>query len=325
MGKPINVVIQGATNISDVPGLHAFDDGVRFHCAANADQLQHLLPSAQVLLGWNFQSVQLAQAWSDARQLQWIHWSGAGVDALLFPELIDSDVVVTNARGIFDVPMAEYTLGLILAMAKGFVQTFADQQQQQWNHRTAQSLQGRQVLIVGVGSIGRSIARMLKAVGMQVRGVGRTARAGDTDFGNVHAVDELDGQLPLADYVVLITPLTQHTRGLFDAARFARMREDACFINLGRGALIDDEGALVDALRNNTIAGAALDVFQHEPLPKDSPLWHTPNLIVSPHMSGDLHDFETLVADQFIDNLRRFCCGDELLNVVDKRLGFVAG
>ena len=323
MAKPINVVIQGATSVSDVPGLHTFDDGVQFHCAADAAQLQDLLPSAQVLLGWNFQSVQLAQVWPVARQLQWIHWGGAGVDALLFPELSDSDVVVTNARGIFDVPMAEYTLGLILAMAKGFVQTFADQEKHRWNHRTAQSLQGKQVLIVGVGSIGRAIAHMLKAVGMQVRGVGRTARADDADFGIVHGVDELDEQLPLADYVVLITPLTQHTRGLFDATRLARMRADACFINLGRGALIDDERALVDALRNNTIAGAALDVFQHEPLPKDSPLWDTPNLIVSPHMSGDLHDFETLVANQFIDNLQRFRRGDALRNVVDKRLGFV--
>lgn len=323
MGKPINVVIQGAANINDVPGLHVFDDRVQFHCAADADQLQHLLPSAQVLLGWDFQSAQLARVWPDAGQLQWIHWAGAGVDALLFRELIDSDVVVTNARGIFDVPMAEYALGLMLVMAKGFVQTFADQEKHQWNYRTAHTLQDKQVLVVGVGSIGRAIARMLKAFGMQVRGVGRTARADDIDFGIIHGVDELDEQLPLADYVVLITPLTQHTRGLFDAARFARMRDSACFINLGRGALIDDEGALVDALRSNTIAGAALDVFQHEPLPKDSPLWDTPNLIVSPHMSGDLHDFKTLVANQFIDNLQRFLRADALRNVVDKRLGFV--
>lgn len=324
MRKPINVVIQGAENVADVPGLHVFEDDVQFHCAADAQQLQRLLPSAQVLLGWNFKSAQLEQVWPAAKKLQWIHWSGAGVDALLFPELIDSDVQVTNARGIFDVPMAEYTLGLILALAKGFVQTFADQKNHQWNHRTVQSLQQQQALIVGVGSIGRAIARMLKAVDMQVRGVGRTARADDVDFGDVHGVDELDELLPLADYVVLITPLTQHTRGLFDAARFARMRKDACFINLGRGALIDDEGALVDALRNRTIAAAALDVFHQEPLPTDSPLWDAPNLIVSPHMSGDLHDFETLVANQFIDNLQRFLRGDQLLNVVDKRLGFVA-
>jgi phosphoglycerate dehydrogenase-like enzyme len=121
---------------------------------------------------------------------------------------------------------------------------------------------------------------------------------------------------------VLVTPLTEHTRGLFDAARFARMHRGARFINLGRGALVDED-ALVDALRRESIAGAALDVFQHEPLPADSALWSTPNLIVSPHMSGDVHDFRDVVAAQFIDNLRRYHAGELLCNRVDKELGFV--
>jgi phosphoglycerate dehydrogenase-like enzyme len=162
---------------------------------------------------------------------------------------------------------------------------------------------------------------MLRRAGLEVGGVGRSARDADVDFGRVHAVAELDALLPTADYVILITPLTAHTRGMFDAARFAHMHSGSRFINVGRGALIDED-ALVAALTDGTIAGAALDVFQHEPLPADSPLWRTPNLFVSPHMSGDTHDYKEVVARQFIDNLRRFVAGQPLENLVDKAQGF---
>jgi len=323
VGEQIDVLIHGAATVDEVPGLRAVGEGVSFRCARSIDELSRELPHAQVLLGWDFRAADLAALWSRASAMRWIHWGGAGVDALLFPELVDSDVVVTNARGSFDTPMAEYTLGLVIAMAKGFVRTFSAQQCRHWDYRTASSLQGKRALIVGVGSIGRAIARMLRACGMHVSGVGRRARTGDADFGDVHGIDELDDLLAGADYVVLITPLTSHTRGLFDAARFSRMHSGAHFINLGRGALIDED-ALVDALQHEAIAGAALDVFQHEPLPADSALWKTPNLIVSPHMSGDVHDYRDTVAAQFIDNLRRYRAGEPLRNVIDKRLGFVS-
>ena len=322
MSEQLDVLIHGAASVREVRGLEAVEGEVRFQSARSIDELRQRLPHAQILLGWDFRAHDLAEVWSAARELRWIHWGGAGVDALLFPKLVESDVVVTNARGIFDVAMAEYALGLAIAMAKDFVQTFSDQRRHHWNYRTAQSLQGKHALIVGVGSNGRAIARMWRAFGMQVSGVGRRARTQDADFDVVHGIDELDDLLPLADYVVLITPLTQQTRGLFDAVRFSRMRAGARFINLGRGALIDED-ALVEALQHERIAGAALDVFQQEPLPADSVLWDTPNLIVSPHMSGDLHDYRDTVAAQFIDNLRRYRAGEPLHNVVDKRLGFV--
>ncbi|MFT5176126.1 MAG: phosphoglycerate dehydrogenase-like enzyme [Gammaproteobacteria bacterium] len=322
MSDRINVLIHGAADVSEIPGLDQLSDLATFECAQSVDELRVGLAHAQVLLGWDFRAAELAEVWSSARQLRWIHWGGAGVDALLFAELVASDVVVTNARGIFDVAMAEYTLGLALAMAKDFVRTFADQQNQHWNYRTTQSLQGKQALVVGVGSIGRAIARTLRAFGMHVVVVGRQARNDDAEFAAVHGIDELDELLVSADYVVLITPLTQHTRGLFNGARFARMHRGARFINLGRGALIDED-ALADALQRGSLAGAALDVFQHEPLPADSALWSTPNLIVSPHMSGDVHDYRDAVAAQFVDNLQRYCAGERLRNVVDKELGFV--
>jgi phosphoglycerate dehydrogenase-like enzyme len=324
MTEQFQVLVHGVESVDEIPMIGDLADLARFRCAASLDRLRVELEQADILLGWNFRAADLERAWEHARRLRWIHWSGAGVDALLFPSLVRSDVIVTNARGAFDVPMAEYVLGLVIAMAKGFPETLRAQSERRWHYRTAERVQGKCALIVGAGSIGRAIARMLRGAGMSVSGVGRRERTRDADFGCVHAVDTLDRQLARADYVVLITPLTQRTRGLMGASRFAAMKPTARFINVGRGALVD-EAALADALERGVIAGAALDVFRDEPLAAQSPLWSVPNLIVSPHMSGDTHDYREVVASQFADNLRRFGAGEPLRNVVDKSLGFVAG
>jgi phosphoglycerate dehydrogenase-like enzyme len=159
---------------------------------------------------------------------------------------------------------------------------------------------------------------------MEVEAVGRSARDGDTDFGHIYAIDELHERLSSADYVVLITPLTEQTRNLFGADEFAAMATQARFINIGRGPLVVED-ALLAALRDGEIAGAALDVFVDEPLPPESPFWQAPNCLVSPHMSGDFAEYEAAMADQFMQNWARYLAGEPLLNVVDKRLGFVPG
>jgi len=254
--------------------------------------------------------------------LRWIHWCGAGVDAVLFPELRDSDVVLTNSRGVFDQAMAEYVLGLIIAMTKRFPQTLEFQHQRRWQHRFTECISGRTALIVGVGSIGRTIARLLSAVGLNVCGVGTRARDGDTDFGVISGVDDLDALLAGADYVINIVPLTPDTTHLFGAKQFKVMKSTARFINVGRGASVD-EAALIAALNNDDIAGAALDVFEVEPLPESSPLWATPNVIISPHMSGDYHGHLEELARVFIDNYQRYRSGESLINIVDKKAGYV--
>ena len=274
-------------------------------------------------MGWNFRAASLREAWPAVDSLRWIHWAGAGVDAAMFDELVDSDIHFTNARGVFDQPMAEWVLGMIIAFAKGFPETLACQARAEWQHRLSEQVAGKRALVVGVGSIGRAVGRLLRAIGMEVEGVGRSARDGDADFGRVFASDELQARLPQADYVVLITPLTEQTRGLFGVAEFAAMNPRARFINIGRGALVIED-ALLAALQEGRIAGAALDVFVEEPLPPQSPFWSTPNCIVSPHMSGDYAEFEVAMADQFIDNWQRFVAGESLCNLVDKRLGFAA-
>ena len=322
MQKQINLVIHGVESSDEIPGIERIAANTQINCAPDLDTLQQCLPEAEVLLGWNFRAKDLQQTWHLAEQLRWVQWSGAGVDAVLFPEFVASDVRLTNVRGVFDRAMAEYTLGLILAFAKGMVETMAAQTAHRWSYRLTEQTLGQKVLVVGVGSIGRAIGRLLKQAGFEVSGVGRSARDGDPDFEQVYGVDTLVQSLETADYVVLIPPLTDQTRGLFGAAEFSAMKATARFINLGRGELVDEE-ALIAALTSGAIAGAGLDVFLNEPLPENSPFWDLENCIVSPHMSGDYHGFKETVAEVFLDNFERYRQCRELVNRVDKTLGFV--
>lgn len=320
--KPV-LVVQGARRIDEVPRLAELENEAEIRLVTSSDELRAALPGAEAMLSWNFCADSLRQAWDSARDLRWIHWGGAGVDAAMFAELKQSEIVLTNARGVFDQPMAEWVLGMILCFAKRFPQTLEFQAKHEWNYRLSETAAGKQGLVVGVGSIGRAVGRLLQAAGMRVDGVGRSARDGGADFNHIHAIADLHTQLPLADYVVLITPLTAETRNLFGSAEFAAMARHARFINIGRGALVV-EADLLQALHDGQIAGAALDVFVEEPLPEDSPFWSAPNCLVSPHMSGDYFESEAAMADQFMANWARFIAGEPLINVVDKALGFVS-
>ena len=321
--KTLKVLVLGATRVDDLPGIKAIPADVELVFAADDRQLHQSLPGAEVLLSWNFRAAGLSDAWSKADALRWIHWCGAGVDAAMFPALRNSDVILTNARGVFDQPMAEYVLGLIIAMAKSFPQTFSAKSARNWAYQVTEPVAGRRVLIVGVGSIGRRIAQVLNANGLRVTGVGRTAREEDPDFGTIHAISNLNQLLPGADFVINVTPLTDATRNLFSRTQFDAMESTARFINVGRGASVD-EAALLTALESESIAGAALDVFQCEPLPEDSPVWDAPNLIISPHMSGDTWDYESHLVGLFLENLTRYRTNLTLHNIVDKAAGFVA-
>ena len=319
--KPV-LVVQGAKGVDEVPRLAELNDQAELRFATTSDELRNALPGADVMLGWSFRDASLPAAWDAATDLRWIHWAGAGVDAAVFPELTASEVQLTNARGVFDVPMAEWVLGMIICFAKNVPQTLASQARGEWQYRLSETVAGKRALVVGVGSIGRAVGLLLAAAGMDVEAIGRTARDNDQDFGHVYAVAELHARLPLADYVVLITPLTAQTRNLFAAAEFVAMASHARFINIGRGALVVEDD-LLTALYEGQIAGAALDVFVEEPLPPQSPFWQAPNCLVSPHISGDYAEFEQAMADQFMHNWERYLAGEPLANVVDKNLGFV--
>jgi len=311
-------------------GLEAVTEAADVRDATSQDELRAGLPGTAVLFITDYRSAMLRDAWDRAGDLQWIHVAGAGVDPVMFPELIRSRVVLTNSRGIFDHAMAEYVLGLVLAFAKDLPHTLDLQRRREWLYRETERIDGRTVLILGVGSIGREVAGLLRAAGMRMLGVGRGARAAgrgqpphpDEPFDRVVPVDDLHAVLPEADYVVLALPLTPETRGMFGAAALARMKPTARLINVGRGAVLD-EAALVDALRAKRLAGAALDVFADEPLPAAHPLWEIPGVIVSPHMSGDYIGWQAAVSALFVDNFRRWLAGAPLRNVVDKERGYI--
>lgn len=286
------------------------------------DQLRDALQGADVLLAWDFTSGALPEAWPAADRLRWVHVAAAGVDKFLFPGLVASDVVVTNSRGVFDDAMAEWVLGTVLAFAKDLPRTLDLQRRREWRHRETERVAGRTALVVGAGSIGRACARLLGAAGLRVRGVGRGARPGDADFADIIATTDLDDALGEADYVVITAPLTDQTDRLFDAERLRRMKPTARLINVGRGPIVVTDDLLA-ALRDGVIAGAALDVFETEPLPPDSPVWDTPGLLVSPHMCGDFIGWLDTLADLFTENFERWLAGERLRNLVDKRLGYV--
>ncbi|WP_418189820.1 D-2-hydroxyacid dehydrogenase [Amycolatopsis orientalis] len=284
--------------------------------------LADALSGADALFVYDFLSTAVPGAWHAADRLRWLHIASAGVDPVLFPGLRESDVMLTNSRGVFDGAIAEYVLGVVLAFAKDFTRSWELQRRKEWRHRESERISGRRVLVVGTGPIGRSIARLLRAAGMSVAGAGRRACVNDPDFGDVYASSELKSHLPEADYVVAVAPLTEQTKGMFDAEAFSAMKSGARFVNVGRGELVVTSD-LVGALRDGRLGGAALDVFDTEPLPAESPLWTMENVLISPHMSGDFVGWRNTLVEVFADNFRRWRAGEPLRNVVDKQLGYV--
>ncbi|MCQ4117675.1 D-2-hydroxyacid dehydrogenase [Rhodococcus tibetensis] len=284
--------------------------------------LARALDGADVLFLYDFLTDAVPGAWHAAASLQWLHIAAAGVDPVMFPEARDSDVTITNSRGVFDGAIAEYVLAQILSFAKDLPESLRLQQSHTWKHRESERIAGRTALIVGTGPIGRAVARLLHAVGMNVRGSGRLARETDPDFGVVTSADDLPEQLADADYVIAVAPLTEQTRHMFCAETFAAMKPGARFVNVGRGELVRTDD-LVEALRSGTIAGAALDVFDTEPLSADHPLWDMPNVSITPHNSGDFAGWRDALITVFTDNFERWVAGHPLENVVDKHLGYV--
>ncbi|MBJ6616452.1 D-2-hydroxyacid dehydrogenase [Streptomyces sp. I4(2020)] len=281
--------------------------------------LAERLPHADVLLVWDFTSHAVRRAWpGEGPRPRWVHTASAGVDHLLCPELAASDTVVTNARGVFDGPIAEYVAGLVLAFAKDLPRTLRLQRERTWLHRETRRVAGTRACVVGSGPIGRAVAGTLEALGVRTALVGRAAREG------VHGPEDLDRLLARADWVVAAAPLTEETRGMFDARRFGLMQPSAHFVNVGRGELVVED-ALVRAVRDRWIAGAALDVFTAEPLADSSPLWELEGVVVSPHMSGDTVGWRDELAAQFVELYELWEAGGPLGNVVDKRRGYVPG
>ena len=288
------------------------------------ERLPEELPDTDIFVGYSLRAEQLTHA----KKLKWIHSTAAGVSQLMYPELRDSGIVVTNPSGVFSTPMAEHTMGLLIALARNFPDSTRHQDRSHWGQQDMwdktqrlTELNGQILLIVGFGSIGRELARRARAFDMRVWGVTRSGK-GDTERAEkIVAVSQLEEVLPHADYVVISAPETSETRHLIGAAQIARMKLGARVINIGRGSLLD-EPALIRALESGALAGAALDVTSVEPLPPESPLWSTPNLFITPHtsaVSDRLWHRETVL---LMDLLERWFAGREMFNQVDFARGY---
>jgi phosphoglycerate dehydrogenase-like enzyme len=291
-----------------------FSDGVKVH-----------IRDAEIVIGWSLQQDQLASA----RHLRWVHSPSAAVNQLLFPELINSDIVLTNGSDVNGPVVAEHVMALILALAKNLPQAMKFQARHVWGQEEMwhsfprpREIAGATLGLVGLGSIGSLVAKHGSALGMRVIGVRENLeKPKPVGVEAVFPTAEIDMLLAQSDYVALTVPLTPATTGLLNAVRFAKMKPGACLVNVGRGPLVE-EAALLAALQQKQIAGAALDVFEQEPLPADSPLWDLENLLITPHTAGLTEKLWDRQYELISENLRRYLAHQPLLAVVDKQKGY---
>lgn len=254
--------------------------------------------------------------------LRWIQSSSAGMDSTLHPALVNSDVVLTNAAGLYGSHVADQGFALLLALARGIDQFTRNQDRRQWGGgRPMIELSGFTIGIVGMGGIGQHMARRAKGFEMYVVSVDayRTDKPDVVD--ELMPINQLPDLMRRADIVMIACPLTDETRGLINAENLALMKPDAYFINVARGPIVD-EPALIEVLKEEKIAGAGLDVTEIEPLPQDSPLWDMDNVILTPHAAGGSQHRPRRTIEFFCDNLKRYRAGEPLRNVVRKTLGF---
>jgi len=256
-----------------------------------------------------------------APTIRWLHTPSAGVDHLLTPTVLERDITLTNSAGVHAIPIAEFVLAALLSHLKRLPAYAAAQAARRWDRETApEELFERTVLILGAGGIGQAIAERAAAFGVRVWGTRRTARP-TPGVERVVPMDEWRTLLPEVDALVVAAPLTDETRGMVDAAALAALKPGAYLINIARGQIVV-ESALVDALQSGRLAGAALDTFDEEPLPADSPLWALPGVTITPHATASSPRMRERQIALFIDNLRRLQAGEPLRNVVDKAAGY---
>lgn len=286
-----------------------------------AEQIE-AVRDADAYLGWIPREVFLAAG----PKLRWVHSTAAGIEPLTaIPELVESDVVVTNTRGGHASTIAEHTFGMLLGLTRNLFEAYEDQKRRVWDRprisRASRGIARMTMVVIGFGNIGRAIAR--RAVGFELRVLGVDLRPGETPPGveAVWGLDRLDEALGQADVVAVATPLTPQTQNLLDARRVGLMKEGAYLLVVSRGGLVD-EAAVVEGLTSGRLAGAGLDVQATEPMTPDDPLWTAPNLIITPHSSGASKQTSERVWAITKENVRRFVNGEPLENICDKRAGF---
>ena len=257
-----------------------------------------------------------------AKRLRWVQSMGVGFETMLYPEMIESDVVITNTAGAFDAAMAEHVFALLLSLTRGMRAYHELQKARGWSREApAIQLAGKAMGVLGLGTIGRAVAIRAKAFGMRVIALDAQVKLPPEGVDAVFGPDRMETVFRESDVIVVALPLTERTKGLVNRERLRLMKRTACVVNVARGPIIA-EADLIEALRAGEIAGAGLDVFEREPLPKESPLWDMANVVITSHVAGRSPEGVDNIEAVLVENLRRFARGEALVNVIDKRLGY---
>jgi phosphoglycerate dehydrogenase-like enzyme len=319
----LNLLVLSDPKASWLKLLNRLDPGDDLTITNDEAEVRAKAPEAQVILNGTFTPRMLSIAAPIATKMQWMHSLWTGVDNVMSPELIASPVPLTNGRGVFRVSLAEWTIGAMLHFSYQMRRMIRQQEASVWETFTTEEIQGRTLGVVGYGGIGRATAERARAFGMKVLALRRRPELfeGDPLVDRVFDHAHINDLVAASDYVMVAAPLTPETRGLIGAAQIAAMKPNAVIINVGRGAIID-EVALIEALENNHIRGAALDVFSVEPLPAGHAFYRLKNVLLSPHTADHVEDFVHLAAECFLENMKLYRAGQPLQNIVDKRAGY---
>ena len=287
------------------------------------EAFDRLAPEAQVILHWTGSRKLLEAVWERAPRVEWVHSKSAGLDSLLFRALVESRVPLTNGRGVFSQSLGEFAIASALFFAKGFRRLLRNQAAGVWEQFDIEEVRGQTMGIVGYGDIGRACAQRAHAMGMRVLALRRRPELseGDPYISGVFPLERLLDMMPQCDYVVAAAPLAPGTRGLIGEAAIAAMKKTAVIMNVGRGPVIDEQ-ALIRALEAGRIRGAALDVFETEPLPAGHPFYKLESVLLSPHCTDHTATWLDDAMLFFIDNFARYAAGEPLRNIVDKKAGY---
>lgn len=289
----------------------------------NKENLKELIPEADILVCFSISP----ENFQRAKDLKWIHLAVAGVDKSVFPELLQSKIIISASKGIHSHTIAEHILGMILSFATGIHLSTLRQFQKKWASVEVMDkrfeLTGKTLGIVGLGSIGKELAKRGKCFGMKIIGMKNNLKKREKIryVDKIFPKEKLSDLLALSDFVALTLPLTEETYHLIGEKEFAQVKSSAYLINTSRGKIVDEK-ALIEALENKKIAGAGLDVFEEEPLSSNSKLYDFENVLITPHIAGSMEDYFQKVAQIFKENLKRFLSGRKMINLVDKKLGY---
>lgn len=320
--SPLTLLVIGDPAAGYLKPLAALPPETRIIVSRDRARLREAAPEADVILNGDFlDPTLLTETFPYATRVRWVHALMAGVDKVLSPEIVASNVPMTNGRGLFRRALAEWTVGAMVYFAYDFRRLMRNQEAGRWESFDHPTLFGRTLGIVGYGSIGQAIAKRARAFGMRIVILRRSQSAADPLVDQAYTPDQLNAMLAECDYVAVTTPLTAETRGMIGAAQIAAMKASAVLINVGRGAVID-EAALIAALEAGKLRGAALDVFTTEPLPAGHPFYGLENVLLSPHTADRSPESRSGAVQFFIENFERFRKGEPLKNVVDKHAGY---